>query len=521
MTEVFGQQLIEHEIRAEIEAHTRPNSSGPDTISFIQILDQLYGLCKHPVDEFTRIQQLQRALRQDLATATQLQADRKPWESYNALRQHLILIASTYDSRATGGSINFSRRPARDRFHGRSQDRHQSSVVDRLPAALTFKKSGRPDIGSSQQGMRGRATGGRDAWIGTEAGWATNPETLGKDSYNPALPPCVWGYIYKVGRCFWCFQKWTPGYVCDRDAPREVPSLQVRSKSAAVSELPDTTLKSECKQIPMEDEMESVLPYPVNNSPKQQRVSNVITVHSSLAAISAVCKEVTDMDLQIEPTSSHPYRKQNSSKHTPPIWVPAPKTRVPVHTPTDRTGIVSADTDDRMLHPKIFKQIQKLSNHTFTLDTCANSKGDNVLCARYCAIEDSFLNKDLKGEFVWLNLPFKRAHEFLEAYFAQKRTYPDHVVACILLPCSRQFANIPELRQMTVLKQFTPGTQLFNQPGQGQSNRKYMAGVPWVVNVYYDPPRRSTFHAQAHQGRQASKPKWGSSVPNSCWTRGQ
>ena len=30
-----------------------------------------------------------------------------------------------------------------------------------------------------------------------------------------------------------------------------------------------------------------------------------------------------------------------------------------------------------------------------------------------------------------------------------------------------------------------------------------MAGVPWVVNVYYDPPRRSTFHAQAHQGRQA------------------
>ena len=30
-----------------------------------------------------------------------------------------------------------------------------------------------------------------------------------------------------------------------------------------------------------------------------------------------------------------------------------------------------------------------------------------------------------------------------------------------------------------------------------------MAGVPWAVNVYYDPPRRSTFHAQAQQGRQA------------------
>ena len=150
MTEVFGQQVTEHKIRTQIEAHTRPNSSGPDTISFIQILDQLYHLCKHPVDEFTRIQQLQRALRQDLARATQLQADGKPWESYDALRQHLILIAPTYDSRATGGSTDVSRRPARNRFRGRLQERRQSSVLDRRPATLTFKKSGRPDTGSSQ-----------------------------------------------------------------------------------------------------------------------------------------------------------------------------------------------------------------------------------------------------------------------------------------------------------------------------------------------------------------------------------
>ena len=151
------------------------------------------------------------------------------------------------------------------------------------------------------------------------------------------------------------------------------------------------------------------------------------------------------MDLQTDPTSSHTYRKQNSGKHIPPIWVPTPKTGVPVHTSIDRTGTVSADTDDRMLHPKIFKQIQKLSNHTFTLDAYANSKGDNALCARFCSIEDSFLDKDLKGEFVWLNPPFKRAHEFLQAYFAQKRTYPDHVGACILLLCWRNFANILEL----------------------------------------------------------------------------
>ena len=86
MIEVFGQQVTDHEIRSEIESHMSPNSSGRDTIAFLQILDQLYGLCKHPVDEFTRIQQLQRALRLDLARATQLQADGKPWGSYDALR---------------------------------------------------------------------------------------------------------------------------------------------------------------------------------------------------------------------------------------------------------------------------------------------------------------------------------------------------------------------------------------------------------------------------------------------------
>ena len=54
MIEVFGQQVTDHEIRSEIEFHMRPNSSGPDTIAFLQIRDQLYGLCKHPVDEFTK-----------------------------------------------------------------------------------------------------------------------------------------------------------------------------------------------------------------------------------------------------------------------------------------------------------------------------------------------------------------------------------------------------------------------------------------------------------------------------------
>ena len=126
-----------------------------------------------------------------------------------------------------------------------------------------------------------------------------------------------------------------------------------------------------------------------------------------------------EKDQQTDLLSSPPYQKQKSGKPLP-IWVPTPKTGVPAHRPTDRPGTLTGDTDNRMIHPKIFKQLQKLSNHTFTLDARANSTGDNALCSRYCSVEDSFLNRDLKGEFVWLNPPFKRANEFLEACFAQK-----------------------------------------------------------------------------------------------------
>ena len=117
--------------------------------------------------------------------------------------------------------------------------------------------------------------------------------------------------------------------MCDRDAPREIPSLQVRSEKAAVSQMPDKMPKSQCEKTTVGDEKESTLLYSVNNAPKQQKVSIAVTVHSSLAAISAVCKEVIDMDRQTDPITSPTYQKQKSGKSTPPIWVPTPKTRIP------------------------------------------------------------------------------------------------------------------------------------------------------------------------------------------------
>ena len=101
MIGIYGYQVTYHDIWLEIDTLTRPNSLGPDSISFLLVLDQLYRLCKRPINELIRIQQLQRALRGDIARATQLQANGQPWDSYNALRQHLILVAPTYDTRVS------------------------------------------------------------------------------------------------------------------------------------------------------------------------------------------------------------------------------------------------------------------------------------------------------------------------------------------------------------------------------------------------------------------------------------
>lgn len=121
-----------------------------------------------------------------------------------------------------------------------------------------------------------------------------------------------------------------------------------------------------------------------------------------------------------------------------------------------------------MLYLCIFKHTQELCYHIFRLNACANNPGNNALCTQYCAPKGSFLSKDLQAEFIWLNPPFKRANDSLEAYFGQKREYPDHVRVCVLLPCWRHFADILELRRLSLLKHYASGTLLFSQPDRIQ-----------------------------------------------------
>ena len=53
-------------------------------------------------------------------------------------------------------------------------------------------------------------------------------------------------------------------------------------------------------------------------------------------------------------------------------------------------------TDDRMLLPRYFQQVERQIQRQFTLDACANPSGDNALVpGNFCSTERSFLKEQL------------------------------------------------------------------------------------------------------------------------------
>ena len=111
------------------------------------------------------------------------------------------------------------------------------------------------------------------------------------------------------------------------------------------------------EHITVEDASESQHTIELKITSEQWNVSQPVIVHSSLATISAVCHQINAMDLQKSPATIS--QKQKSVLRTPQIWVPTPKIGVPAHTTTDNRVTNKANTNDRMIHPRICKQIQK------------------------------------------------------------------------------------------------------------------------------------------------------------------
>ena len=149
---------------------------------------------------------------------------------------------------------------------------------------------------------------------------------------------------------------------------------------------------------------------------------------------------------------------------------------------------VEPDIRDRRIASAIVSDVKATLGITFTLDGACNSNGNNAHCKRYCSPKDSFLDKQLKDEIVWLNPPFNRMQEFVQHYVKCKAKHPTTVSACICVP-DWDAPWKKDVQHMRVLKRFPKGSYLFDQPkGNAKKGRQQMGPTPWPVLILYDAP---------------------------------
>ena len=171
----------------------------------------------------------------------------------------------------------------------------------------------------------------------------------------------------------------------------------------------------------------------------------------------------------------------------------APTSPNGVSTPERPTHVRQQEltTDDRMLRKSFVTELEQLTNRKFTLDACCNSDGGNAhVPEHYCSVDDSFLQKDAVNQHILINPPFRNPVPFIQHYLDEKAKSPHTTSAVIVLP-RWQGATAAECRKlvqgMQLLRQLPRGYRLFTAP-MSNGRRRNMPGIPWGVNVYYDPP---------------------------------
>lgn len=145
------------------------------------------------------------------------------------------------------------------------------------------------------------------------------------------------------------------------------------------------------------------------------------------------------------------------------------------------------DRQDYQLEQDLFADIDRQYG-PFDLDAAADPEGQNSFCQDFCSKQDSFLDRDVSGMNVWMNPPFNNMQAFLEHYLACKSRSPSNTSACIVVPVNPKAEWWPLLSQMTQIRVWKEGTQLFTLPGWkvGQP-RRIMRPCHFPVAVFHDP----------------------------------
>ena len=158
------------------------------------------------------------------------------------------------------------------------------------------------------------------------------------------------------------------------------------------------------------------------------------------------------------------------------------------------------DNQDRMALPSIVAELQRSLGIVFTLDACCNDDGSNSHCKEWCSPSCPFEYSDVQGSTVWLNPPFAQARRFVMHYLQCKARSPGDTSACIMIPKWGNLALQRTLQEagMRVVREYGKGCYLFTAPAaNGSGTREKLPGIPWAVQVWYDPPRADCHVAKA------------------------
>ena len=132
-------------------------------------------------------------------------------------------------------------------------------------------------------------------------------------------------------------------------------------------------------------------------------------------------------------------------------------------------------------------------------------RGTNSHCKRFCSARDSFLRRDLSGERLWANFPFRRMEEFLSHYFEQKERHPE-LTACLVVPVWKTKRWWSSVADLPVVAHFPAGTELFTAPA-ADGTRVSLGPTRWPVEIRLDPPSTCAVSSRDHAPSNLPEPE--------------
>lgn len=123
---------------------------------------------------------------------------------------------------------------------------------------------------------------------------------------------------------------------------------------------------------------------------------------------------------------------------------------------------------------------------TFTVDACATT--ESAQAEKFYTSLKSFLEADVSGETVWLNVPFRQTGQYLRHYLECKARSPEETSAVLVVPKWTTAWWWKLTSGMRVVKEYSAGTSVFTIGSRGQGGLTEMKPPQWDTVVFYDPP---------------------------------